>query len=148
MRHETAFVVPFENALRVEAVSVLRLSGLATGTRVLTPRGEVAVEGLRRGDRVVTRAGIRRVIVAEARAARVAPVRVAAQALGMRMPGRDLVLGPATRLWLPRQSRPVDAFRLVDGHFVMQEEPRGMILWTLIFPTPQVVRMDGVEVCV
>ena len=140
MRHETGF--------RVDAVSLVRLAGVAGGTRVLTPAGEVPVEALRRGDRVMTRCGPLRVIVAEARAARVAPVRVAAQALGLRMPGRDLVLGPATRLWLPRQSRPLEALRLVDGAYVSEEEARGMVLWTLVFPTPQVVRMDGVEVCV
>lgn len=140
MRHETGF--------RIEAVALMRLAGVSGGTRVLTPGGEVPVEELRRGDRVVTRKGTPRVVVAEARAARVAPVRVAAQALGLRMPGRDLVLGPATRLWLPRQSRPVEAFRLIDGDYVTEEEGRGLVLWMLVFPTPQVVRMEGVEVCV
>lgn len=148
MRHETVFVVPLDAPLRIEAVSLARLAGLATGTRVATPEGEVPVEALRRGDRVLTRTGVKRVIVAEARAARVTPVRIAAQALGLRMPARDLVVGPATRLWLPRQSAPVDALHLVDGHFITQEEPKGILLWTLVFPTPQVVRMDGVEVCV
>ena len=142
------FVVPLEAPLRVEAVSLARLAGLASGTRVATPTGEVPVEALRRGDRVVTRKGVQRLIVAEARAARVAGVRIAAQALGLRMPARELVVGPATRLWLPHQSRPVDAFSLLDGQFVTEEEPRSMVLWTLVFLTPQVVRMDGVEVCV
>ena len=148
MRHETGFVVPLETVFRVDAVLLLRLAGMASGTGVLTPDGHLPVEALRRGDRVVTRGGVRRLIVAEARAARVAAVRVAAQALGLRMPGRDLVVGPATRLWLPRQSRPVEAFRLVDGDFVTEEEPKSMILWTLVFPAPQVARIDGVEVCV
>ena len=75
-------------------------------------------------------------------------MRITAQALGLRMPVRDLIVGPATRLWLPRHSCPIDAFGLVDGQFVTEEEPRGMVLWTLVFPTPQVARMDGVEVCV
>jgi hypothetical protein len=140
MRHETGF--------RVDAVALVRLSGLASGTRVLTPEGEVAVEALRRGDRVMTRGGPLRMIVAEARAARVAPVRIAAQALGLRMPGRDLVLGPATRVWLPRQSKPLEALRLVDGQFVTEEAARVTVLWTLVFAGPQVVRADGVEVCV
>jgi hypothetical protein len=140
MRHETGF--------RVDAVSLVRLAGLASGTRVRTPEGEVAVEALRRGDRVVTRNGPLRIIVAEARAARVAPVRVAAQALGLRMPGRDLVLGAATRVWLPRQSKAMEARRLVDGEFVTEEAARVTVLWTLVFAGPQVVRAEGVEVCV
>lgn len=147
MRHETGFQVDVEVALRVDAVSLVRLAGLASGTRVLTPDGGVPVEALRRGDRVETRNGPKRIIVAEARAARVAAVRIASESLGLRMPGRDLLLGPATRVWLPRQSRPLEAFRLVDGEFVREEEPRVVLLWTLVFPTPQVVRMDGVEVC-
>jgi hypothetical protein len=140
VRHETGF--------RVDAVSLVRLAGVAGGTRVATPEGPVAVEGLRRGDRVLTRLGPLRIVVAEARAARVAPIRVAAEALGRGMPGRDLLLGPATRIWLPRQSKPLEAFRLVDGQFVTEEAPRGMTLWTLVFAAPQVVRMEGVEVCV
>jgi hypothetical protein len=140
MRHETGF--------RVDAVALVRLAGMATGTRLLTPGGEVAVEALRRGDRVLTRNGPLRIIVAEARAARVAPVRVSAQALGLGMPGRDLLLGPATRVWLPRQSKPMEALRLVDGQFVTEEAARVTVLWTLVFAGPQVVRAEGVEVCV
>lgn len=140
MRHEAGFLV--------EAMPLIRLPGLAPGTRVRTPSGEVPVERLRRGDRVVTRNGSCPVIGAVARAGRVAPVRVSAQALGLRMPGRDLVVGPATRIWLPRQSKPLEAMRLVDGRFVEEEAPRGMVFWTLVFHGPQVVRADGVEVCV
>jgi hypothetical protein len=97
---------------------------------------------------VVTQAGASPLLGAEARAARVAPVRVATEALGLRMPARDLLVGPATRLWLPQQSKPVEAFRLVDGQFVTEEGARGMTLWWLFFGGPQVVRAEGVEVCV
>lgn len=140
MRHEAEF--------RVEAVSLVRLSGFAGGTRVATPGGEVPIERLVRGDRVLTRSGPLRVIVAEARAARVAPIRIAAEAMGLGMPGRDLVVGPATRVWLPRQSKATEARRLVDGHFVVEEEPRAMLFWTAVFVGPQVLRAEGVEVCV
>lgn len=140
MRHETVF--------RVDAVSLTRLSGLATGTRVLTGTGARAVESLKRGDWVVTRDGPSPVIAVEARAARVAPVRVGAEALGLEMPAEDLVVGPATKLWLPRQSRPIEAFRLVDGVYVTEERPRGMTLWTLVVWGTQAVRAEGVEVCV
>jgi hypothetical protein len=140
MRHETGF--------RIEAVSLTRLTGLAVGTRVATQRGEVAVESLRRGDWIVTEEGASPLLGAEARAARVAPVRIAAESLGLKMPSRDLLVGPATRLWLPRQSKPMEAFRLVDGQFVTEEGARGMTLWWLVFAGPRVVRAEGVEVCV
>jgi hypothetical protein len=96
---------------------------------------------------VVTRAGVKRIIGAEWRAARVAAVRIGTEALGLGMPGRDLLVGPATRLWLPRQSRPVEAFSLVDGLYVMAEAPRCLTLWNLVFAGAQVVRAEGVEVC-
>ena len=139
MRHEASF--------RVEAISLSRLAGFAAGTRVATPQGAVAVEALRRGDWVRTDEGASQVLATEARAARVAPVRVAAESLGLKMPGRDLLVGPATRLWLPRQSRPVEAFRLVDGQFVTEDSARGMTLWTVVFASARVVRAEGVEVC-
>ncbi|EYD77075.1 hypothetical protein Rumeso_01334 [Rubellimicrobium mesophilum DSM 19309] len=140
MRHETGF--------RVEAVSLTRLAGMATGTRILTGSGSRSVESLKRGEWVVTREGRVPVIAVEARSARVAPVRVVAEALGLGMPAEDLLVGPATRLWLPRQSRPIEAFRLVDGVYVTEERPRGMTLWTLVVWGTRAVRAEGVEVCV
>lgn len=140
MRHETGF--------RVDAVSLTRLAGLATGTRVMTGTGPRAVETLKRGDWIVTREGRAPVIAVEARAARVAAVRVGAEALGLGMPGQDLLVGPATRLWLPRQTRPIEAFRLVDGIYVSEERARGMTLWTLVVWGTQAIRAEGVEVCV
>jgi hypothetical protein len=140
MRHETGF--------RVDAESLTRLSGLATGTRIVTGTGKRAVESLKRGDWIVTREGRSPVIAVEARAARIAPVRIGAEALGLDMPAEDLLVGPATRLWLPRQSRPVEAFRLVDGVYVTEERPRGMTLWTLVVWGTQAIRAEGVEVCV
>lgn len=140
MRHETGF--------RVEAASLTRLAGLASGSRVQTGTGDRPVESLRRGDWVVTRGGPVPVIAAEARAARVCAICVTAEALGLGMPRRDLVVGPATRLWLPRQSRPIEAFRLVDGEFVVEERPRGMTLWTLALWGSATFWADGVEICV
>ena len=66
-----------------------RLSGLAEDAArirvlVLTGTGKRAVESLKRGDWLVTREGRAPVIAVEARAARVAPVRVGAEALGHR----------------------------------------------------------------
>lgn len=74
------------------------------GTRILTDRGEVAVEDLAEGDGIVTRSGavrplrwLGRQIVTVAGtpgAARKAPVRIMAGALGEGLPSRDLCVSP------------------------------------------------------
>jgi hypothetical protein len=80
------------------------------GTKIATPRGEVAVEALRAGDRVVTRdnglqtvrwTGARSLTPAELAAApRLRPVIVRAGALGPGWPARDMCVSPTHRLLL------------------------------------------------
>jgi hypothetical protein len=85
----------------------------AAGTRILTARGEVEVEMLRAGDLVATLSGQgapmkpvlwigrRHVALADlANAAEVAPVRIAAGALGEHTPHRDLLVSPDHCLFL------------------------------------------------
>ncbi|EPX87231.1 Hint domain protein [Rubellimicrobium thermophilum DSM 16684] len=132
------------------------LSGLATGTAILTLRGAVAVEDLRPGDRVITRDhGAQPLRALEAVAARLAPIRIAAGGLGRNRPDRDLLMGPGTRLHLrdwrarafcgtPRAL--LEVHHLIDGEFVTEERPRGLTLYTLTFDRPQIVYADGVEV--
>jgi hypothetical protein len=78
------------------------------GTRIDTDRGPVAVEDLRPGDRVLTRDhGFRPLVwtgrrdlpaAAVARWPELAPVRIAAGALGAGLPVRDLVVSPGHRM--------------------------------------------------
>ncbi|MGJ8597538.1 Hint domain-containing protein [Sulfitobacter sp.] len=78
------------------------------GTRIATPRGEVAVEDLRVGDRVITRdnglqeirwIGDRAMSSAEFLAhAHLAPIRIAKGALGNDLPERDMMVSPNHRL--------------------------------------------------
>ncbi|WP_370048846.1 Hint domain-containing protein [Salipiger sp.] len=82
----------------------------ARGTRIATPRGEVAVEDLREGDLVCTldsgdqplRFIGRRVLGADdlAHAPQLNPMRIRAGALGQGLPLRDLVVSPQHRLLL------------------------------------------------
>jgi hypothetical protein len=101
----------------------------ARGTRILTARGEVAVEALVVGDLAVTASGSQRPIVwigrrrldlsRHIRPERVNPVRIEAGALAPNVPARDLVVSPEHALWLD------DAFvcagDLVNGATVRQE---------------------------
>lgn len=136
--------------------SLTLMAGLGTSTLVMTLRGEVAVERLRAGDRVVTRhAGAVTLRGVEARTSRLAAIRVRAGSLGHTRPERDMVMGPGTRVHLRdwraqalfgRPHALVAAHRLVDGEYVTEERPRGMTLHSLLFDAPQVIYADGLEI--
>lgn len=80
----------------------------AEGTRIDTPRGELAVEALRQGDLVSTRdhgptpllmvSSRRMTAAALTEAPKARPIRIAAGALGPDLPRRDLVVSPQHRL--------------------------------------------------
>lgn len=80
------------------------------GTRIATPRGEVAVEDLREGDRVITRdnglqeirwTGTRSLGAGDLMAApNLRPVLIRAGALGHGLPERDMLVSPQHRLLL------------------------------------------------
>ncbi|MEM1236312.1 MAG: Hint domain-containing protein [Pseudomonadota bacterium] len=83
------------------------------GTAIATPRGEVAVEDLREGDRVVTRdngiqeirwTGQRLVSPAEiARSDDVRPILIRAEALGPNMPEKDMIVSPQHRVLMANE---------------------------------------------
>jgi hypothetical protein len=104
----------------------------AAGTRILTARGEVAVETLAPGDLVATVSGAgaamkpvvflgrRRVALAgNPAAAALAPVRIAAGALAENTPRRDLLVSPDHCLFL--DGRLVPARLLVNGGTITVE---------------------------
>lgn len=93
------------------------------GTRILTPRGEIAVEDLLVGEHVVTQPGEDRPIIwigfrmidlkQHPRAAEVQPVCIAAGALEEDVPRRDLWVSPDHALWI--DDRLVPAQLLLNG---------------------------------
>jgi plastocyanin len=101
----------------------------ALGTRILTDRGEVAVEALVVGDLAVTAAGALRPIrwlgrrkvdlARHMRPTRVNPVRIEAGALAPNVPTRDLVVSPEHALWLDEAF--VCAGDLINGATIRQE---------------------------
>ena len=99
------------------------------GTRILTGRGEVAIEDLQIGERVMTRSGALRPIrwigwrryanAIIARNRNVQPIRFEAGALGGGLPRRDLWVSPEHAMYLDGMLIPASA--LVNGRSIVQE---------------------------
>lgn len=136
--------------------TVTDLSGLAEETIVLTLDGELPVEHLSAGDRIITRnsgmAILRDIVVTEAT---VAPVCVKAGSLGHTRPDRDMMIAPDARIhirdWRAKAlfgtpTANVPARKLVDREFVTEGAPRHMRLYALVFDQAHIVYADGLEV--
>ncbi|MCA0919630.1 Hint domain-containing protein [Pseudooceanicola nanhaiensis] len=132
------------------------------GTRIATPRGEIAVEALRVGDLVSTLdsgdqplryIGRRTVTPEELRdTPQLAPVRVRAGVLGHGLPRRDLVLSPQHRLLLrskiaqrmygsPEVLVAARQLRHLGG--VAQIAPEGVEYFHLLFDRHEIVLAEG-----
>ena len=120
------------------------------GTRLLAPEGERPVEGLRIGDALVTRGGVRpikwigRQSFSPVFAGRhKTPVRIAAGALGAGLPWRDLFVSPGHSVLLGGQL--VLARNLVNGVNITQSPASVAIEYFLIeFETHDCVLAEGV----
>jgi len=131
--------------------------GIAAGTVILTRDGEIPVDWLMAGERVITRdTGLATLLAVESRVVpRAGLVRVKAGALGEGRPGHDLLLAAGQpvllRGWraramfgLPQVQVPVAA--LVEGEGIAAVAAGGETrLFTLILAEPHVVYADGVE---
>ncbi|QFT63410.1 Hint domain-containing protein [Roseivivax halotolerans] len=140
---------------RPNSIHNLGHNALVAGTSVLTLDGDLPVEMLSPGDRIITRdRGLvvlddLRIFRGEARL-----VSVRAGTLGHLRPDTDILL-PATQEVLIRDwraaalyGRPqamVAAERLVDGEFVRDLGAREVTLAALIFEEPHVIYADGLE---
>lgn len=146
----SASVVPM-----LDEASLAPCSGMLAGTQVLTLGGEMPVEFLTPGDRIITRAGartLRRITVRRIRNARIA--RVSAGSLGHDRPGRDLLIGAdqpvLVRDWrakalfgAPQALVPVS--RLADGQYVRVVTLIAAQMIALEFDRDETVYADGVE---
>jgi len=131
-------------------------SGLSAGTIVLTLDGELPVEHLAPGDRVITRdSGMAILKDMRVTEALVAPIRVKAGSLGHTRPDRDMLIGPDAKVhirdWRAEalfgsKTADVPAHKLVDREFVTEAAPRRMRLYTLVFDRAHIVYADGLEV--
>jgi hypothetical protein len=123
----------------------------ARGTRILTDRGDVAVEALRIGDLAVTVSGASRPIIwighrkvdlsRHIRPQRVNPVRIAAGALAQNVPARDLLVSPEHGLWL--DGALVCAGDLINGATIRQGAWREVEYFHVELESHDVVLAEG-----
>ena len=133
-----------------------------TGTRIATLRGEMPVDCLMAGDKVITRdnglqeirwVGARRVSRASlAQSADMAPVHISAGALGNGLPERDMVLSPNHRMLLVSPDAElmfdesevlVAAKHLVGWPGVRRVYGRGVQYHHILFDRHEVILADG-----
>jgi hypothetical protein len=130
--------------------------GMAAQTPVLTMDGELPVEYLMPGDRLITRTGVRRLRQVEVTVLQNARMVMIGQGiLGQGRPATELAVRPdqpilirdwrAKALYGAAQVL-VPAARLVDGEFVRAEVVAEMRIFTLLLDEPAVVYAAGVEV--
>ena len=138
------------------ATAAATLTGLCAGTTVLTLDGELPVEHLAIGDRVISRtsgaATLRDIVVTKVM---MTPIRIRAGSLGHTRPDRDMLVAPDAQLHIRdwraaalfgTPTAMVAARRLIDGEFVAEETTRVMTLFNLVFDRPQVIYADGMEI--
>lgn len=131
------------------------LQGITAGTCVLTLEGEMPVQFLAPGDRVITRSGarvlkdIRVTVLRDA-----AMVRISASALGHERPEDDMFVAPSqpvlVRDWRAKalygkDVAMVEAQRLADGDYIRKEVVAELRLFTLVFEREEVVYAGGLE---
>jgi hypothetical protein len=138
----------------VTAVTVAE-SGICAGTTIMTLDGEMPVEHLVEGARVITRdSGMAILRKVETRNAKVSPIRIKSGSLGHTRPDRDMMVSPGARIhirdWRAEalfgaKAASVVAERLVDGEFLAAQNSREMPVYTLRFDKEHIIYADGVE---
>lgn len=129
--------------------------GMLAGTAVRTLDGVLPVEFLTPGDRIVTRAGARRLVaVSVATRRHVDLVRIRASTMGHDRPDQDLFLSPGQpvmiRDWRAQvlygaPFAAIPASRLADGEFIVSETHQMVTLFTLRFDEDEVIYAEGLE---
>ncbi|MCW4590763.1 Hint domain-containing protein [Gluconacetobacter entanii] len=130
-----------------------------TGTPILTPRGDVAVEDLRVGDEVVTASGAHRRIrwIGHRRIAcrsvpahlrhTVLPVRIGAHAIAPGVPARDIVVSPGHAIALDVAGADVfvPASVLVNGATITQDDRVQAHYWHVELDSHDVLLSAGLR---
>ena len=143
-------------ATRPDAVSAnLPLQGMLAGTSVLTLDGEMPVEYLQPGDRILTRAGARRlrqVEVSVVQNARV--IHIGHATLGVDRPTDDVTVSAGQQVlirdWRAKAmfgtaQAMIPAQRLADGEYIRAETVAEARFFTLSFDEDTVIYAGGLE---
>ncbi|MCB5197820.1 Hint domain-containing protein [Loktanella sp. TSTF-M6] len=130
-------------------------AGVCAGTTIMTMEGEMPVEHLEAGMRIITRdsgmAILRKIDVATQK---IAPIRIKAGSLGHTRPDRDIMVTPNTILhirdWRAEalfgtQTANIEAARLVDGEYLAPQAAQQMTTYTLTFDRQHILYADGIE---
>jgi Hint domain len=140
---------------RLDPTRAELLQAVVAGTSILTAEGELPVDYLQPGDRVVTRAGmrvLRQVEVALVQNARL--VRIAHETLGVDRPASDLLVSVGqmvlVRDWRAQALAGVPAAlfpaaRLADGEYIRCLTLPEARLFTLVFDEEAIVYAGGLE---
>jgi len=139
-----------------QAVRTTVLNGLCAGTSVMTLDGEIPVEHLNPGDRIITRdSGMAVLRALHMTETDMHPIRILAGSLGHTRPDRDMLVSPDTtvhiRDWRAQalfgtSSAMVPASRLLDGEFVAEQPKQTMRIFTLVFDRAHIIYADGLEI--
>ena len=123
----------------------------AAGTRILTAEGEVAIELLVPGNRVIAASGGERDVIWTGHRkvdllhhpcpCDVMPVRVRAHAFAPNQPSRDLILSPDHAVYA--EGRLVPIRHLLNGTSVVQEAAEHVTWWHVELPAHDIVLADG-----
>lgn len=137
------------------AQEIFAEAGLLMGTAVLTLDGELPVEYIAPGDRVITRNGMRRVTQVEVtRVENARVVCIARDSLGVGRPVEETVVSPQQQI-LVRDWRAkalygkaealIPAGRICDGEYVRASILAEARFVTLRFEGPEVIYAGGLE---
>lgn len=130
-------------------------AGVLSGSIILTLDGEIPVEHLLPGDRIVTRdCGTAILKSINRHQLRTRAVRILAGTLGDTRPDRDVLLPEAQQVlvrdWRAKalfglRQTAVPAHKLIDGEFIISEGLQTMTLHELRFETGHIIYADGLE---
>ncbi len=155
MKPKTVGRVVGQDPMAHPNVMPARKAGFVSGTILLTQEGEMPVEFLSPGDRIITRdAGMVTLESVRHRRVTTRAISFAAGSLGDTRPQTDLVL-PAAQMVLIRDWRAMALFgvnhaiaradALVDGEFICDLGPQKMLLHQLNFADQHIVYGGGLE---
>ena len=122
----------------------------------MTLDGEMPVEHLSVGDRIITRdSGMSVIKASYSRDVTMQPIRIKAGSLGHTRPDRDMIVAPSARIhirdWRAETlfgaaAATVKARHLVDGEFLSHQPSRDVKVFDLVFDRKHILHADRVEV--